>query len=225
MTDADLTIAPLIVPSSLDAADAADFVAFGALNRLVCDEETGLPDLAPTAAQMLRSWQDTSDSLHTGFVARRGDEIVGMASAAYAQEAGSRAAEFDILVPAANVGTGVDERLLHAVEDDARRRARDVLQTWTLHRAGSVDEMLVPKTGWGRIPGTALSSLLIAHGYVLEQVERNSELDLADVAVQETLRQSLDAATEIAGPDYREVPGCFRRPRSGARGTRGCSRD
>lgn len=205
MVDVDLTITPLVVPRTLEAEDASDFVAFGALNRLVFDEETGLPDLAPSAAQMLRSWQDSSDSLHIGYVARRGDEIVGMVTCAYAQESASRAAEFDILVPAAQAHTDVAERLLRIIEDDAAGRDRNVLQTWTLHRPASDGELLAPRTGWGRLPGTALSALLIAHGYALEQVERNSELDLLDAAVQSTLRTSLSAALAVAGPDYREV--------------------
>ena len=203
MTIADLTITPLTVPRSLDAPDAADFIAFGELSRLVCDEEVGLPDLAPSAAQMLASWQDDSDSLNIGFVARRDGGIVGMVSLVYAQEEHARAAEFDLLVPAAHAEERVAESLLAFAEDDARRRGRDVLQTWTLHRPAGTGESLTPKTGWGRIPATALSALLQAHGYGLEQVERNSELDLrADPSM---LQHALDEALAAAGPEYREL--------------------
>ena len=203
MTTADLTITPLTVPTSLDDADAADFIAFGELNRLICDEEVGLPDLSPTSSQMLASWLDESDSLHVGYVARRDGEIVGMVSLAYAQEEHAKAAEFDLLVPAAYADQGIAEALLLHAEDDARRRGRDVLQTWTLHRPATAGDALVPKTGWGRIPPTALSALLEAHGYGLEQVERNSELDLhADSAV---LDQALAEATAFAGENYRPL--------------------
>lgn len=203
MTVVDLTISPLTVPASLDAPDAADFLAFGDLNRRVCDDETGLPDLAPTAAQMLRSWQDTSDSLHTGFIARRENEIVGMVSSVYAQEPGSRAAEFDILVPAAHAGTGVADHLLARAEADAHEHGRDVLQTWTLHRAAPTENMLVPKTGWGKVRPTPLSTLLQANGYVLEQVERNSELDLH--ADPQLLERALAEALAVAGTEYRPI--------------------
>ncbi|WEK59669.1 MAG: GNAT family N-acetyltransferase [Candidatus Microbacterium colombiense] len=201
MTTVDLTISPLIVPASLDDGDAFDFIAFGDLNRQVCDEEVGLPDLAPTAAQMLASWQDDTDSLNIGFVARRGRDIVGMVSISYAQDPGARAAEFDLLVPAEYAHDGVSESLLLRAEEDARERGRDIIQTWTLHRPSASADGLSPKTGWGRIPPTALSNLLIAHGYGLEQVERNSELDLrTDTAV---LESALAGAVRHAGPNYR----------------------
>ncbi|GGM48872.1 GNAT family N-acetyltransferase [Microbacterium saperdae] len=203
MTDADLTITPLTVPGSLDDTDAADFIAFGDLSRLVCDEEVGLPDLSPTASQMLASWQDESDSLHLGFVARRDGDIVGMVSLSYAQEEHAKAAEFDVLVPAAHADEGIAQALLLCAEDDARRRGRDVMQTWTLHRPANTSDVLIPKTGWGRIPPTALSNFLEAHGYGLEQVERNSELDLhADPGVWE---RALADASAFAGPDYRSL--------------------
>ncbi|MCK2036627.1 GNAT family N-acetyltransferase [Microbacterium sp. SSW1-49] len=203
MTTTELRITPLTVPQSLDDTDAAEFIAFGELNRLICDEEVGLPDLAESSSQMLASWQDESDRLHIGYVARRGGEIVGMVSLAYAQEEHARTAEFDLLVPAAYADQGIAEALLLHAEDDARRRGRNVLQTWTLHRPVTDDDALVPKTGWGRIPPTALSALLGSHGYGLEQVERNSELDLrADPAV---LERALAEAIAFAGADYRSL--------------------
>lgn len=203
MTVDDVTITPLIIPTSLEAPDAGDFRAFGELNRLVCDDETGLPDLAPTAAQMLPSWQDSTDSLRRGFVARRGEDIVGMVTSTYAQEEGSRAAEFDILVRTVHTGTGVAERLLAVAEDDAREHGRDVLQTWTLHRAITTENMLVPRTGWGAIPRTPLAALLERNGYALEQVERNSELDLQ--GDRAPLERALADALAVAGSDYRLV--------------------
>ncbi len=74
-------------------------------------------------------------------------------------------------------------------------------QTWTLHRPEGAERMLVPRTKWGRIPATPLSDLVESDGYMLEQVERNSEYDLhADPA---PLRAALTDATAFAGPDYR----------------------
>lgn len=203
MTTAALTITPLIVPATLDHANAADFRTYGALNRQICDEQVGLPDLAPDAAQMLPNWQDDSDSLDLGFVAREGDDIVGMVTVSFPQEEDARAAELDLLVPAAHAGRGVEEALLDRAEAEARERGRSVLQIWTLHRPEEADRMLQPRTGWGRIPATPLSDVVEAHGFTLEQVERNSELDLR--ADPEPLRRALDAALAAAGPDYRVV--------------------
>lgn len=200
----DLTITPLTVPSSLDAPDAADFTAYGEMNRRVCDELVGIPELAPTAAQMLPAWADSSDTLHTGFIARRGDEIVGVVTIDYPQEDGARAAEIDVLVPAAFWGEGVGAILLAHAEEEARERGRSTLQLWTLHRPSVPDaRLLSPRTGWGRIPSHPVSDLLEEQGYELEQVERNSELDLTrDPA---PLRAALAQAQAAAGADYRLV--------------------
>jgi GNAT superfamily N-acetyltransferase len=200
---APITIVPLVAPAALDGDDAAGFLAYGELGHRVCDEMVGLPDLAPTAAQMLPAWHDATDTLHTGFLARRGDLIVGAVTIDYAQDAGARAAELDLLVPEEYWGAGVETALLDRAEDEARARGRDVLQIWSLHRPVEHDRMLVPKTGWGRVPAIGLTDLLEAQGYLLEQVERNSELDLT--ADPTPLRESLARAVERAGADYRLV--------------------
>ncbi|MFS0893569.1 GNAT family N-acetyltransferase [Microbacterium sp. 179-I 3D3 NHS] len=203
MTNLALTITPLVVPVALDAPDADEFRAYGELNRLICDEAVGLPDLAPDAAQMLPAWHDQTDTLQTGFVARIDEEIVGIVTVSFPQEAAAQAAEVDVLVPAEHAGRGIEAALLSHAEREARDRGRSILQTWTMHRPVEAERMLAPRTGWGRIPQTALGQVLEEHGYLLEQVERNSEFDLR--ADPEPLRQALAAAREIAGPDYRTV--------------------
>lgn len=201
MTTTALTIEPLIVPVALDAPDGADFRAYGQLNRQICDEMVGLPDIAPDAAQLLASWQDSTDTLQTGFVARNGDEIVGMITIAYAQEADAKAAEADLLVPEKHWGIGVEDALLTLAESEARAHGRSLVQLWTLHRPIESERMISPRTGWGRIPAIPLSDALEARGYDFEQVERNSELDLrSDPA---PLQVALRSAQAAAGDDYR----------------------
>lgn len=196
-----ITIASLIVPASLDADDAADYRLLGELGRQICDEHVGLPDLSPSAAELLSSWQEATDTLQLGFVARIDGEVVGMVTLAYAQEADAKTAEIDILVPAIHAGRGVEQALLTSAEDDAKARGRSILQTWTLHRPREQERMLVPATGWGRIPATPLSDVIAEAGYTLEQVERNSEYDLR--TDPEPVRRMLDDATQRAGADYR----------------------
>lgn len=201
MTTVALTITPLVVPASLEDDDAAEFLAYGELNRRICDEAVGLPDLAPDAAQMLPAWHDHTDTRQTGFVARVGEQIAGIVSISYPQEEDAHSAEIDLLVPAEHWGSGVEESLLARAEEDAAEQDRRVLQLWTLHRPEEAERMLVPRTGWGRIPSTPLAELVESRGFVLEQVERNSEFDLrADPA---PLRAMLGEARSTAGPDYR----------------------
>ena len=201
MTTIALTISALNVPKSLDDADGADFRAYGNLNRQICDELVGLPDIAPEAAQLLAGWQDSTDTLHTGFVARLGDEIVGMITIDYAQEEDAHAAEVDLMVPERHWGRGVEDALLSLAETEARAHGRSLMQIWTLHRPVEAERMIVPRTGWGRIPAIPLSDALEARGYEFEQVERNSEFDLrSDPA---PLREAMETAQAAAGPDYR----------------------
>lgn len=197
----DIILTPLVVPATLDADDAGDFHALGALSRQICDEHVGLPDLSPSAAEMLPDWQDSTDSLDVGIVARIDGEVAGIATMSYAQEAEADTAEFDILVPRAQEGRGVEQVLLRAAEADAAARGRHTLQLWTLHRPIEAAHMLTPRTGWGRIPSTTLSDAVQAEGYSLEQVERNSELDLRGDPVR--IERSLADAQQHAGPDYR----------------------
>lgn len=197
----EMTIAPLVVPISLDADDAADFRAYGALGRQICDEMVGIADLAPAAEQMITAWRDTRDTLHTGFVAKRGGETVGMVTIDYAQEDGARAAELDLLVPAENWGQGIETALLDHAESAARRHGRSILQIWSLHRTTDAARSLVPGTGWGRIPAIPLTDLLEERGFRLEQVERNSELDLT--ADTRALDLSLQRAMKAAAGGYR----------------------
>ncbi|MDR6865967.1 GNAT superfamily N-acetyltransferase [Microbacterium resistens] len=205
-TRAALSIESLVVPERLDEPDAADFLAFAALNRRICEHDAGRPELCPSPEEMLPAWRDTTDMLSLGFVARRGKVIVGMVAVYISQEEGSTIAEFDLLVAPEEWGEGIEDALLARAEEEGRRRARTSLQTWTLHRpAEGADAMdaLTPRTGWGRVSETPLAAFLGRHGYALEQVERNSEFDLrADAA---PLTEMLERACTAAGPDYRQL--------------------
>ncbi len=203
MTTSTLTITPLSVPDTLDGDAAAEFRAYGALNRLVCEEATGIGDLAPDAEQMLPTWLDQTDTLRTGFVARTDGETVGMITIDYPREEAAQAAEIDVLVPRRFSGGGVERALLAHAAQEATAHGRALLQAWSLHRPEEGGRMIVPRTGWGRISSTALTDALEADGFVCEQVERNSELDLhADPA---PLREALARAEAVAGPEYRIV--------------------
>lgn len=203
MTTPTITISPLVVPRTLSDDDAGDFLAFAALNRRICDEEVGLPDLSPSAEELLPSWLDDTDTQEAGFVARVDGEILGMVSVAFAQEDGAQTAEIDLLVAEEHWGRGVEEALLARAEQESRSRGRSILQTWTLHRPIDAERMLTPGTGWGRIPATPLADLFAGAGYGLEQVERNSELDLH--ADDTGIRQALADAEAFAGADYRVI--------------------
>lgn len=199
----ELTITPLTVPRTLEAADAEEFLAYADLNQRVCEHDAGIRELAPSAQELLPEWLDSTDRRQVGFVARRGGRIVGVSSITLAQEEGATTAEFDLLVEPALWGGGIEDALLARTEAEARHAGRTSVQTWTLHRPGGAGRQLTPATGWGRVAATELAELFERSGYRLEQVERNSEFDLTgDLA---PVHRMLDDALSFAGPDYRVV--------------------
>ncbi|SJN18247.1 GCN5-related N-acetyltransferase [Microbacterium esteraromaticum] len=198
-----ITITPMIVPAHADAADSTEFRAMVALGNQAAELDAGISDLSDTAEEMLPVWLDQSDRIRRGFIARCDGEIVGAASISTATEQGTTTAEIELVFLPPHGEDGVGSALVERLEQEARVLRRSVLQTWTLHPAAHHERMLTPATGWGSVATTALSDLLDAHGYRLEQVERNSILPL-DGAVHDA-EQRLAEAIAFAGPDYRVV--------------------
>lgn len=199
----DITITDLVVPATLDAADAAEFHAMVELGNVQAALDAGIDDLSETAEEMLPRWLDRSDRTYRGFVARRAGDIVGTAYIVTSNEAGTTSAEANVMVIPPHWGTGIEQALLTRLEQEARDLGRRSMQAWTLHPATPSERMLVPATGWGTVPATELSDLLHANGFVIEQVERNSVLPLD--APLELADQMLADASAFAGDDYRVV--------------------
>lgn len=118
--------------------------------------------------------------------------------------AGEDALEFDVWADPLLWGQGIEEALLATVEDEARRRGRSIIQTYTVHRPDSPGERLVPSTGFGSISADDRQTRFqLENGFTLEQVERYSAFDLATPAAD--LAEHLTAAQQFAGPDYRLI--------------------
>lgn len=205
MTDAGaLTVSRIPVPASLDAGDATAFLAIAELGNAVCRHDAGHPYFDQDASEILPSWQDQTDRLQIGFAARRGEQIVGIATMEISLEEGAPSVEFDLVVDPDRWGEGIEEALLAAVETEARSRGRKIVQTYTLHRPATAGTQLTPPTGYGEIPADDRQTrFFLGNGYSLEQVERNSVFDLfASAALVESM---LAEALRAAGPDYQLV--------------------
>ncbi|WP_438352735.1 GNAT family N-acetyltransferase [Microbacterium sp. CJ88] len=199
-----LTITRIPVPDSLDAPDARLFRAIASLGTLVCRHESGLTDFDQTPEEILPGWQDQKDRTQVGYAAERDGDVVGVVTISIPHAEGNRSLEFEHLVHPDRWGDGIEQALLAVVEDEARSRGIPVIQCYTLHRAGTPADPLVPGTGWGSVPADDRQSrLLLAAGFTLEQVERNSTLDLAQPLDEVALR--LAEAERAAGADYRRV--------------------
>ncbi len=204
MTIAEPTITPLIVPTSIDDDTAAEFRAYGELNRQICDEQVGLPGLALEAAQVLPGWQDDTDSLDRGFVARVDGEIVGMVTISFAQEEeGERRRDRHARAGGA-LGSWHRERAARARRGGGQvARSQPFCSCGALPPASEETERMLCRGRVGPRACHALSDLAESAGYTLEQVERNSEFDLhSDPAL---LRTALAEANAHAGSEYRIV--------------------
>lgn len=192
----------LHAPASVEAADATDFLAVVALNNAVCLIESGVPDLASAPEEMLAMWQDRTDNVQRYFVVREGVEIIGAGMFEYAT-AEPTSTNLDILILPEHWGRGIEDALLLRAEQETRALGRQVIQAWTLHRAGTGEDTLSPRTGWGRLPSTPHSRALQEFGFTLEQVERNSAFDLH--APMDAVAVAYEEAVVAAGADYRVV--------------------
>ncbi|GAA5027856.1 GNAT family N-acetyltransferase [Microbacterium fluvii] len=202
MTPATLEVERIGVPPSLADAQAEPFAAIARLSNAMCRHDTGHAHFDTTPGEMLPSWHDTADRRHTGFAVRRDGEVLGVAVLQIPTEADARNVEFDIIVDPRRWGEGVEDELVRQVECEAAALGRTALQTYTLHRADAVARVIAPESGWGGVPADDRQTRLMrAAGYRLEQVERNSVLDLP--GSREAIERMLQTAREAAGADYR----------------------
>ena len=201
-TTAALQISPIVVPDDVASPDARVFREMVRIANAVCRHDAGHDHLDQDPVEVLGFWQDTADWTHVGFAAQRDGQLLGAVSMLLSNEEGTTTAEFDLMVDPPHWGEGVEEALLETIEREARVRGRRTLQTWTLHRPDTPGPRLVPPTGFGAVPAEDRQTVFpLAHGYTLEQVERNSSFDLH--APFELVEQKLAAALAAAGEDYR----------------------
>lgn len=198
-----IEIAPLVVPSSAEAADAADFRTMIDLGNRMARIDASTDDLDDTVEALLPPWLDQSDRIRRGFVARRDGVMVGAGDLETSPEPSAESAELSLSALPTEMAAGTGDALLARLEQEARALGRRVVQTWSLHPAAPGPAPLTPPTGAGAIAPTPLSDALLARGYVLEQVERTSSLPLGGSTAD--LHERLAAALAHAGDDYRVV--------------------
>ncbi|GAA2990852.1 GNAT superfamily N-acetyltransferase [Microbacterium terrae] len=204
LTQSALRITRIPVPETLDSPDAALFLEMVRIANAVCLAESGHNDLYEEPGEMLGFWQDQTDWTQLGFVAQRGDDVVGAVKLMTGAQGDSTTIEFDLMVEPEHRGGGIEEALLAEVEREARERGRSIIQTWTLHRPDAGGEQLAPPTGFGSVPADdSQTRFLVRSGFTLGQVERNSAFDLqGDFSIVEEM---LAGALAVAGDEYELV--------------------
>ncbi|KAA9110786.1 GNAT family N-acetyltransferase [Microbacterium rhizomatis] len=200
----EVEIVPVQIPRDPHGNDAADFRSVIRLGNLMCRHDAGHDHLDQEPQQELPTWLDQTDTTRMAYLARRHGVDIGAVTLTIPNEVGTTTAEFDLCVHPDHWNEGAEQALLHRVEQIAKDRSRDIIQTWTLHRPGAGGPRLTPPTGFGSIPAHDRQTLfMIEEGFTFEQTERNSTFDLRGPfdLVERLHREALDAA----GGDYRLV--------------------
>ncbi|WP_431800982.1 N-acetyltransferase family protein [Microbacterium sp. bgisy203] len=188
---------PLTIPASMDAADADEFREFTRVRNAIYREITGNDDDAMTPEALLPHYHDDPDEIRYAWVIVKDGEIIGRVGVDLPQEDGSLNAFWLVELLGAHHGLGIGSAAYPLVEKTAREHGRTVLQSWAQHvEPEEPGERLDPPTGFGTIPLDRAARFFLRHGYTLEQVERQSNLDLAASAehVRELLAEAEDAS-------------------------------
>lgn len=200
---------PVPVPASLDADDAWGIHAVAQISSAAERATWGHDDLAYTPQHCLTYLRNQRFSArHQLVVVPEGveptspDDVVGTAGIVLPRD--TRTAYLETLVRPERRRQGAGAALLAAAEAVAAADGRTTVIVSSDHRgeppAGGT--ALEPPTGSGRIAADDASATFALHrGYVLEQAERYSVLDLPlEAGLLDRLH---DDAAEHAGADYR----------------------
>ncbi|MET3805573.1 GNAT superfamily N-acetyltransferase [Nakamurella sp. UYEF19] len=198
-TTRTFTISPVQIPTSIESADAADFIAAIEVRNLVEAHSYGTDELSYSPAEILPRWLDPHKK-HWMFVAWLDGRIVGRGCIdALLDEPDTCWLDLRVLPEYRRLGIGT--ALAQRVEDAAREDGRTKLIVYAVS-AGSSGEKLPSPTGFGSVPRQNPEvRFLLGRGYSLEQVERGSRLALPVDNVE--LAERLAASAAAAGPDYR----------------------
>lgn len=174
----DIKIEQLWIPDSLDADDAADFLAAIEVGRKVRMQTWGSDDLAYTPQEKLLELADPYER-QVILVARVDGEIVGTVDIALPLTEDLDVAEFTLDILPEFQRRGVGRRLLETAEHFAKSEGRTRILVDTNHPGATLDEFssgqLVPEAGQGFVPLESREvDFARRTGYTLEHIEQFS---------------------------------------------------
>lgn len=192
---------PLVVPDSIDAPDAGDFVEMVRVRNEIYRQISGHDDHRFTADELLPHYRPSAYETRLAWIVVDDGAVIGRVGIDLPHEDGSHTAYWLIELLRHAWGRGIGSAAYDIVERTAREHGRTVLQSWAEHPAAEGPQLAAP-TGFGSIPEDHAARFYLRHGYTLEQVERDSAFDLTGSfdAVERLL-----AEAEAASADYRVV--------------------
>ncbi len=165
------------IPLSVDVPEAADFIEMVRVRNLVYREINGHDDEDISPAELLPAMRPTEYEIRFVWLVLLDGEPVGRVGVDVPLEVDSKVAFWRIELLRSAWGRGVGTAGHALVERVAREHHRSVLQSWAAHPDTPGPRLSAP-TGFGSIPEDHAARFYLRHGYRLEQVERNSALDL-----------------------------------------------
>lgn len=197
-------IEPLVLPSSTDSPEAADFLEFSELSDALILETWGNLDLANPREARLESWRDDDYKQARFYFVRLDGRMVARSSIGLPLAENLHAALVRVDVLNEFMCRGIGQMLLRHAEELAAAHGRTTLQSFTEHAAGFDPDgpgILKPGTGTGSVPADSPAvKFALASGYTLEQVTQFSALDLP--VPNGTLDALEQKAGSIAGNRY-----------------------
>ncbi|WP_308493767.1 GNAT family N-acetyltransferase [Microbacterium terrisoli] len=188
----------LVVPTSVVGPDAADFVAMTDVRNAIYREINGHDDERISPAELLPHYVSEKYERTLMWLVVADDEIVGRAQVNLPLEQGSHVAFLNIELLRRAWGRGIGSAAHDLLVATARAHGRTVLQGWASHPDAPGDRLSAP-TGFGSVPNDHAARFLQSHEYALEQIERNSALDLNDDTFAHLERLLADAQAASAG--------------------------
>ena len=177
MLSASVTISPLTIPASIDAPDAADFLAMVQVRNEIYRTINGNEDETMAPAELLPHYDEDPDEIRLAWIIRDGETVIGRAGLDVVTEANSHIGYWLVEILREHEGRGIGSAAYEIVEQTAREHGRRVLQSWAEHPDAPGPRLAAP-TGFGDIPHDRPARFYQRHGYSLEQIERKSTFDM-----------------------------------------------
>lgn len=175
-------IEPLVLPASLEAPDAADFLEYSDLSDALVLETWGNLDRAMPREARLEAWRDDDYQQMRLFFVRLDGRMAARSWIRLPLEENLQDAMVRVDVLNGFTGRGIGRALLKHAEDVAANSGRTTLQSFTEHPPAFDPDgsgVLKPGTDTGGVPSDSRAvRFALAAGYTLEQVTRFSALDM-----------------------------------------------
>ncbi|SDH15846.1 GNAT family N-acetyltransferase [Microbacterium pygmaeum] len=198
---AGVELRPTAIPTSIHDGDATDFIEMVRVRNQIYREISGHDDHRIAADELLPLYQRDEHEKRMLWSVVLDGRTVGRVGLDLPLEGDSRVAFWLIELVRDVWGRGIGSQAHQLVEQAARDHGRTVLQSWAEHPDAPGARLAAP-TGFGDIPKDHVARFYLRHGYTLEQIERNSALDLRGDL--EGVRRLLGEA-EAASGDYRVI--------------------